>query len=105
MSDANVLKEQQLYNYSRSMAALQARKWETPKLRIANLSRDIVCLLTQGRTLALCKGATCGAMCSIADVSSQVYLEHLLISRDMVDVNDSSSLVLDLIKVCVCYGS
>ena len=53
MLDANVLKEQQLYNYSRLMAALQARKWETPKLRIANLSRDIVCLLTQGRTLAL----------------------------------------------------
>jgi hypothetical protein len=52
MSDANVLKEQQLYNYSRLIAALQARKWETPKLRIANLSRDIVCLLTQGRTLA-----------------------------------------------------
>jgi hypothetical protein len=53
MSDANVPKEQQLYNYSRLMAALQARKWETPKLRIANLSRDIVCLLTQGRTLDL----------------------------------------------------
>jgi hypothetical protein len=51
MSDANVLKEQQLYNYSRLIAALQAHRWEAPKLRIANLSRDIVCLLTQGRTL------------------------------------------------------
>jgi hypothetical protein len=51
MSDASVLEEQQLYNYSRLIAALQARKWEAPKLRIANLSRDIVCLLTQGRTL------------------------------------------------------
>jgi hypothetical protein len=51
MSDTNVLKEQQLYNYSKLMAALQARKWETLKLRMANLSRDIVCLLTQGRTL------------------------------------------------------
>jgi hypothetical protein len=51
MSDTNVLKEQRPYNYSRLIAALQARRWEAPKLRIANLSRDIVCLLTQGRTL------------------------------------------------------
>jgi hypothetical protein len=51
MSDASVLKEQQLCNYSRLVADLQARRWEAPKLRIANLSRDIVCLLTQGRTL------------------------------------------------------
>ena len=46
MSDTNVLKEQRPYNYSRLIAALQARRWEAPKLRIANLSRDIVCLLT-----------------------------------------------------------
>jgi hypothetical protein len=46
MSDANVLKEQQLYGYSRLIAVLQAHGWETPKLRIANLSRDVVCLLT-----------------------------------------------------------
>jgi hypothetical protein len=46
MSDANVFKEQQLYNYSKLAAALQVRRWEAPKLRIANLSRDIVCLLT-----------------------------------------------------------
>jgi hypothetical protein len=51
MSDTNVLKEQRLYNYSRLIVALQARRWEAPKLRMANLSRDIVCLLTQGRTL------------------------------------------------------
>lgn len=51
MSDANVLEEQQLYDYSRLIAVLQARRWETPKLRTANLSRDIVCLPTQGRTL------------------------------------------------------
>ena len=51
MSDADVLEEQQPCNYSRLIAALQARKREAPKLRIANLSRDIVCLLTQGRTL------------------------------------------------------
>jgi hypothetical protein len=51
MSDANVLKEQQPYNYSTLIAVLQAHRWETPKLRIVNLSRDIVCLLTQGRTL------------------------------------------------------
>ena len=51
MSDANMLKEQQLYNYSRLIAFLQARRWEAPKLRTANLSRDIVCLPTQGRTL------------------------------------------------------
>jgi hypothetical protein len=51
MSDVNVLQEQQLYNYSGFIAVLQARRWEAPKLRIANLSRDIVCLLTQGRTL------------------------------------------------------
>ena len=53
MSDANVLEEQQLYDYSTFIAALQARKLKTPKLRIANLSRDVVCLLTQGRTLEL----------------------------------------------------
>ena len=53
MSDANVLKEQQLYNYSRLVAALQACRWEAPNLRMANLSRDIVCLLTQGCTLEL----------------------------------------------------
>jgi hypothetical protein len=52
MSDTNVLKEQRPYNYSRLIAALQARRWEAPKLRMANVSRDIVCLLTQGRTLA-----------------------------------------------------
>jgi hypothetical protein len=46
MPDANVLEEQQPYNRSRLIAVLQARKWETPKLRIANLSRDMVCLLT-----------------------------------------------------------
>jgi hypothetical protein len=57
MSDANVLKEQQLCNYSRLVADLQARRWEAPKLRIANLSRDIVCLLTQGRTLDSCTTA------------------------------------------------
>ena len=51
MSDANMLEEQQPYDYSRLIAALQARRWEAPKLRMANLSRDIVCLLTQGRTL------------------------------------------------------
>lgn len=37
-----MLKEQQLYNYSRLTAVLQAYRWETPKLRIANLSRDMV---------------------------------------------------------------
>jgi hypothetical protein len=46
MSDTNVLEEQRPYNYSRLIAALQARRWEAPKLRMANLSRDIVCLLT-----------------------------------------------------------
>ena len=55
MSDASVLKEQQLCNYSRLVADLQARRWEAPKLRIANLSRNIVCLLTQGRTLLITK--------------------------------------------------
>jgi hypothetical protein len=72
---------------------------------VCGLPRPCLSRVRNTNILALCKGATCGAMCSIADVSSQVYLEHLLISRDIVDVNDSSSLVLDLIKVCVCYGS
>ena len=49
-----MLKEQQPYNHSKLTAALQVRRWEAPKLRIANLSRDIVCLLTQGRTLLSC---------------------------------------------------
>jgi hypothetical protein len=80
MSDASVLEEQQLYNYSRLIAALQARKWEAPKLRIANLSRDIVCLLTQGRTL----------LCSLPGVCLGVPRPSLPIANKSATIDKAS---------------
>jgi hypothetical protein len=85
-----VLKEQQPCNYSTLIAALQARSWEAPKRRMANSSRDVVCLLTHGHTLVtrtLTSNQTMLAFVTKCMIGWVLHLLLLLQSQYVADIH------------------